>query len=329
VSIIIPAYKAAKFIVAALESVFAQKFKNFEVVVINDGSPDTQELEAVLRPYRDSMTYILQPNRGPAAARNAGIRSSSSEYVALLDSDDRWDPEYLEAQLALLDSPQEPDLVYSDLRMVGEGPRAGKTYMEDCPSIGLANFESILREVCHIPNSAVVARRKTLIEAGLFDESQELRGLEDWNMWLRIAFQGGRIQYQRKVLGTYLLRSDSLSADAAARITAAVRMLTKLGTELDLSRSQRATLHSKKSALEARYNVILGKSLLLRGDYMNAKNHFESAGVHQAGFKVSATTHGLRVAPGWTRTLVAHWKWMLQFRSKLRRMLNALEWWRS
>src|SRR5262249_33833638 len=74
VSVIIPAYNAAPFITETLASVFAQTFKHFEVILINDGSPDTEDLEQAIRPYQDRIVYLKQVNLGPSAARNAGIR---------------------------------------------------------------------------------------------------------------------------------------------------------------------------------------------------------------------------------------------------------------
>src|ERR671939_2007579 len=95
VSVIIPAYNAAAHIGAALDSVFAQTFTDYEVIVVNDGSPDTPELERALDAYAGRLLYVRQENRGPSGARNAGIRRARGEYVALLDSDDLWLPAYL------------------------------------------------------------------------------------------------------------------------------------------------------------------------------------------------------------------------------------------
>ncbi len=92
VSVIIPAYNAAGLISETLQSVFAQTYRDFETIVVNDGSPDTAALEAVLRPFADRLVYLRQENRGVSAARNAGIRAAQGRYVAFLDSDDLWEP---------------------------------------------------------------------------------------------------------------------------------------------------------------------------------------------------------------------------------------------
>src|SRR5262245_5066977 len=89
VSVIIPAYRAAADIGVALDSILAQTFSSYEVIVVNDGSPDTPELLAALAPYTSRIRYIqLAANRGAAVARNAGIRAARGRYVAFLDADD-------------------------------------------------------------------------------------------------------------------------------------------------------------------------------------------------------------------------------------------------
>ena len=96
-----PAYNVAPFIGEALESVFAQTCKDYEVIVVNDGSPDTEELERVIEPFRSRIKYVKRENRGVSAARNTGIRLARGRFVAHLDPDDAWDPDYLSKQLAM------------------------------------------------------------------------------------------------------------------------------------------------------------------------------------------------------------------------------------
>jgi len=95
VSVIIPAYNAAVFIGETLTSVFNQSYSNYEVIVVNDGSTDTAELEKVLAPFRGRLVYLEQENKGPSAARNSAIGKARGEFVAFLDSDDTWLPDYL------------------------------------------------------------------------------------------------------------------------------------------------------------------------------------------------------------------------------------------
>ena len=92
VSVVIPAYNAAHYIAATLTSVLKQTFSDFEVIVVNDGSPDPTALERALQPYVSRICYIKQANGGPSAARNVGILQARGKYIAFLDSDERVAP---------------------------------------------------------------------------------------------------------------------------------------------------------------------------------------------------------------------------------------------
>ena len=113
VSVIIPAYQAAGRIRETLDSVFGQTYPNVEVVLVNDGSPDTEALEEAIRSYGEGLIYIRQENRGPSGARNTAIRAARGKYIACLDSDDIYLPEHLANLVPLLEK-HGLDLVYSD-----------------------------------------------------------------------------------------------------------------------------------------------------------------------------------------------------------------------
>ena len=120
VSVIMPAYRVAEYIGAAIESVLNQTYTDYEIVVVNDGSPDTAELESELAPYRDQIIYIKQNNRGCSAARNTAIRASRGRYIALLDPDDLWEPDYLKIHLEILERDPTTDVLYCDALIVGD-----------------------------------------------------------------------------------------------------------------------------------------------------------------------------------------------------------------
>src|SRR5439155_20455357 len=94
VSVILPAYNAASYIEQTLQAVRAQTVSDYEVIVVNDGSPDTAEFERVIFPHRHFINYVFQMNRGAAAARNTALRIARGRYVAFLDADDFWFPTY-------------------------------------------------------------------------------------------------------------------------------------------------------------------------------------------------------------------------------------------
>ena len=98
VSVIVPAYRAAPYIAETIDSILAQTFCGYEIIVVNNGSPDTEDLERALHPYRGRIESIVQENRGQAGGRNTGIRHSRGEFVAFLDQDDQWEPQFLSSR---------------------------------------------------------------------------------------------------------------------------------------------------------------------------------------------------------------------------------------
>lgn len=295
VSVIIPAYNSAKFIEGALDSVFAQTFPDYEVIVINDGSADTEKLEAVLEPYRKRIVYLKQENGGPGKTRNNGIRCARGEYVAFLDSDDHMLPEYLETQLALFEKDHSLDLVYSDLLLQGDSPPSGKTFMETCPSMGQATFEALLTAKCQIPTSAVVARKQALLDAGLFDE--KLFRAEDYDLWLRLAHLGRKIGYQRKVLGIRRIHSTSLSANRSDMSIARMHVLKKLDKALQLTDRSRALLKATLMRACALHDLERGKRFLASGNPSDALASLKKANEVLPNPKLQLVLLGLRYAP--------------------------------
>jgi glycosyltransferase involved in cell wall biosynthesis len=300
VSVIIPAYKVAPFIKETLDSVFAQTYTGFEVIVVNDGSPDTEELEQALAPYLDRISYFTQENRGASAARNRGVREAHGEFVAFLDGDDLWLPDYLEKQLKFLRAGGY-DLVYADARLFGNSPVAGKTYMQTAPSEGPVTFVSLVRNQCNVITSGVVARRLALIEAGLFDES--LRNAQDFELWTRLAKRGARLAYQRKVLLRYRCREDSLSGDVMNRLARERRVYRHIAATYALTLTEHAELSRTMELQEGAIALADGKNRLRKERFDEARASFERAHRVLGGWKLRAAVLMLRVAPRLLLTL--------------------------
>src|ERR1700690_852759 len=189
VSVIIPCYNTAQLVAQCLDSVFAQTFRDFEAIVVNDGSPDTSELETVLEPYLSRIVYIKQSSKGRAGARNTGIANTHGEFVAFLESADSWMPPHLEIQIQQFENDPSLDLAYANAMLTGD-PRRQVDYQTRCPSNGPATFETLAVERCQIPTSTVVARKAAIVKAGGFDES--LPRCDDFDMWLRTAFHNAK-----------------------------------------------------------------------------------------------------------------------------------------
>lgn len=305
VSVIVPTYNTSGFISEALDSAFAQTFRDFEIIVVNDGSPDTEELEQAIAPYLQSIRYIKQDNRGLAAARNTGIRHARGEYLAFLDSDDRWRPDFLASQMKLFEEVPSPDMVYSDAEYFGDSRLAGKKYMEICPSNGPVTIESMITEKCQIFGSCV-SRKRVVVEAGFFDE--DFRCCEDYDLWLRVLYRGGRITYQRKVLVMYRCRQDSLSQDALRMLGTLMEIYKKADQTMELSEGTRAILKRQLTKTEAEFDLESGRSFLFAGEFQRARNSLTKANLFLRRRKLTAAILGLQFAPEWTRLAARTWR---------------------
>lgn len=303
VSIIIPSYNTAQLISACLESIFAQTFKDYEVVVVNDGSPDTPELERVLQPYIDRIVYIKQTNKRAAGARNTAIARARGEFLAFLDSDDTWLPNHLESQMKQFESDSAYCLVYSNALFVGD-PTHPTKFTDRCPSVGEAGFEALVVERCQIPVSTVVARKDAILKAGGFDES--LQRCDDYNMWLRTAFYGGKVGYTRQVQAHLADgRPGSLGLSRAKMAEAYWSILEKADKDLPLSAAQHALVRERATQIRAQYLLEDGKIHLSARDFPKARERFSEANHHLHRAKLSLVLFGLKIAPNTTRRLIA------------------------
>jgi glycosyltransferase involved in cell wall biosynthesis len=205
VSVIVPTYNSAGFIRESLDSVLAQTFKDFEIIVVDDGSTD--DTAKLLAAYRDSLRVIKKENGGPASARNAGIREARGELIAFQDADDLWTPDKLELQVACLAQHPEAALVHSDC-IHFDGERTWGTHKERGYTVPTGMVFDRLLTDHFIGMPAVLARRACLEAVGLFDES--LVGNEDYNLYLRLA-RKYPFQYVDKVLVRLRSHGQNLS----------------------------------------------------------------------------------------------------------------------
>lgn len=304
VSVIIPAYNVAPYIGETLDSVFAQTFADFEVIVVNDGSPDTAVLESELARFIQRITYIKQENRGASAARNAGLHATRGELIAFLDADDLWLPNYLDEQLKFL-AARKCDFVCADAELFSESGAADKTYMESlmagAPPTGDITFISLLSGEQHLITSGVIARREKVFTAGLFDEA--LRNSQDFDLWLRLALNGTRMSYQRCTLLRYRSRDNSLSGDEINVHRRELRVLDKVEHSYPLSPAERPQIISVIARRRAVLEFELGKLYLAHGEYKNARESFERANRLRQSWKTRLARTLSFLAPGLMQSL--------------------------
>lgn len=231
VTVVIPAYNHAAYLPDALNSVLAQTFADWEIVLVDDGSTDATA--AVAACFTDSrIRYIFQENRGLSGARNTGIAAAQGELIALLDADDTWEPEFLATMCAALNSDPSAGAAYCGFRyMDGNGQPLPASV---CRVVPPEQFRDELFKGSWLSACTVVVRRAIYQQAGPFDE--RLRACEDYDMWLRISQQHRFVGLPR-VLAWYRRVGNNMSDDvdrlSKARRTVLEKHLGSLDTPVE------------------------------------------------------------------------------------------------
>ena len=179
VTVLLPTFNRQDLIVETIKSVFTQTYSDYEVLVVDDGSTD--DTEHVLKPWKSKISYIKKTNGGPSSSRNVGISRITSDYVAFLDSDDQWEPNFLERVVSVLESRPALGLVTTSRLMVPEGvcqPRIPKAHVE-------GDLYPLLFQRNFVTTSGTLVKRECFNTVGLFNEDLIQAG--DYDMWLRIS----------------------------------------------------------------------------------------------------------------------------------------------
>lgn len=221
ISVIIPSYNRAHCLSAALDSVLQQSLHATEIILVDDGSDDqTKEL---MSSHYPQVKYLQQNNRGVSAARNLGIQHSHCEWIAFLDSDDRWQTNKLEKQVSSLTAQPEYKICHSDEIWIRNGVRVNP--MNKHAKRGGYIFEHCLPR-CAISPSSVVLHKSVFEEFGLFDES--LPACEDYDLWLRLTARLSILYLSDKLVIKYGGHEDQLSRQHWGMDRFRVRALKKI-----------------------------------------------------------------------------------------------------
>jgi len=208
VSVIVPTFNHAAFLQRAIESIRAQTLTDSEILIVDDGSED--ETEAVARQCGQCV-YIKIPHSGlPAIARNAGVRKATGTYIAFLDADDQWLPNKLQLQTEVLDHDPNVGLVCSNALIENDAGTTRQLYLKPAQGKTGRVLPDLLRDN-FIVTSTVLMRRDVFESTGGFSEAQELRALEDYDLWIRVAART-RIHFLSEPLAVYQKSSTSLSS---------------------------------------------------------------------------------------------------------------------
>jgi len=244
VSVIIPAYNCERYIEEAVQSVLAQTYRDYELIIIDDGSTDrTRER---VRPFSamKNVRILAQKNSGPSRARNRGIQASGGKYCAFLDSDDVMMPERLQMQVAAMEKRKDVGMIYSDLMTFNETGivhRTKKAFTrpyagEVLDKLVLGNF---------ITTSTVMARRECLEKVGLFDE--RMNHSEDYKMWLQMA-RAYAIEYLDVPLTKYRYQPAGLSSNRITMSTSSYEVVKEFWEDNKEYRRKHSVLCRKSLA---------------------------------------------------------------------------------
>ncbi len=262
VSVIVPTYNRHQFLGQTLDSVLAQTYSHFELIVVDDGSDDpTPDLLAA---YGRDIQVIRQSHQGVSSARNTGIQAAQSEWIALLDSDDYWLPQKLESQIAHFKAHPDALICQTEEIWIRNGTRVN-------PKRRHQKFSGMIFEkclpLCLVSPSAVMLHKTLFDEVGLFDEN--LPACEDYDLWLRMTWK-----YPVHLIDTPLIVKRGGHADQLSRMAELdkyrIQALVKILGKGCLSEAQHKAAH----AMLAQKCAIFANGCRKRGRFDQAA-HYE------------------------------------------------------
>lgn len=223
VSIIIPCYNSGKFLLEAIASCQNSTFKDFEIIVVDDGSTDLETLNILDQASVSNSVFIFKKqNGGPASARNLGFANSNGDYFLFLDSDNRIRPDYLTKAFDVLKKDPSIGVVFSKPHFFGDQELDAIRF-----EVMEFSFDSLLAgnyiDMCSL------VRKRVFLEVGGFDENQEIFFGEDWDLWIRIAQTDWKFYFLDEVLFDYRIRNESLMGQVNSEKR--TRTLSYLGTK--------------------------------------------------------------------------------------------------
>ncbi len=278
VSVIIPTYNRAGFLADAVDSVLAQTWNDFEILVVDDGSTDGTR--NVAGRYGGQVRYLYKENEGPSSARNMGIKEARGVYVAFLDSDDVWEPEKLRIQMDFMGENSEVRLVCTDSSLMGSTECRERKLRRDF----IGNLFPILYSNSFIRTSTVLMAKDCFREIGYFDE--RYRSAEDYDVWLRVA-RRYPIAYLNQPLVRYRKHEENVSRD---KITLRHNALSVLEAHYDPREISRRTYRVRMSDL----HLYFGRAYLRLRDIKMARRAI-SQSLRLTPFRPRAIRYWLKV----------------------------------
>jgi glycosyltransferase involved in cell wall biosynthesis len=302
VSVIMPAYNVEPFIAESIESVLAQTYRDYELVVVDDGSTDGTRavLQRYVAAHPDRIRVLLQENRGPSRARNAALRVAVGTVYGFLDSDDVWAPSYLAEQMRILDTEPDVDIVTGNAFVRGGAGNGGtvRPFPDPRPAPDLMQI-LLDDEAVFI---MTVLRRDVLESIGGFDE--DLYTNEDYDLWIRAARAGYRFRRNPRPLGWYRRRVGSLSANEVRMLTGIVRVYRKALAESEAGSVVAAVIERQIAKFDAERLAAEARLAIDNGDLAAAAEFVDALQARRGGWSLRAFSLALHHAPR-----AALWAW--------------------
>jgi glycosyltransferase involved in cell wall biosynthesis len=252
-SVVMAAYNAGPTIPASIESLLAQTFESFELVVVDDGSTDDTVEKVTAFEGDGRVTLVRQPNFGLAAARNTGIAVANAELVSMLDSDDLWLPTYLERMKETLDRDPEAAFAYTDAWILDDVTKrihkATAMAYQEPPETPPPSPEQLLLELLrrNFVFTSTTVRKPVLDEVGGFD--LQLQAAEDYELWLRLAARGYRATSAGEILAVYRRRPNSLSRNQLLMMRSLCQVFEIVTEQYELTPEARALAEEREREL--------------------------------------------------------------------------------
>lgn len=271
VSIIIPCYNSEKWIVDSLQSIYNQTYKNFEVIVIDDGSEDNTN--KIVQEFDSSIIYKYQKNKGPAAARNLGVKIAKGDYIAFLDSDDLWEKNKLEKQLSYLNKNKEVDLILTNVTVVNENGSFLFHHDNNVPSDKEELIRAFFLGKIVMNTPTIFMKKEVFNEVGGFIESLPLR--ED-HFFLMVVSKRYKVGHIKDYLVKRRIRESSISHDINPN-----EVLELNRPFIKISLENFPFLKKYENQVLSNLNISIGKRFWKLGDFNNSRTYFKKSIMYQ------------------------------------------------
>lgn len=290
-SVVIPTYNRADYLPNVLESLVNQKFKNFEVIVCDDGSTDNTELVIENFKTKLNLKYIKDANwGGPARPRNIGIKNAIYDWVCFLDSDDLWYPDKLQKCYEVIQENKLVDVIFHKYEVLysdgTKGGYLGGFVPSNKPS---GNLNKLIYNGNKIVLSSLVVRKECLKKVEGFSEDLQKIGIEDYHLMIKLSRQNYYFFLLDECLGDYLVLDNSLSSNGLKQVDKVKEMLGEVNAEGDFNKKR-----------------IYALGAYMTGNYHLSMNNYKKAREYYSiSFKNSALSHiGFKSVLKFVKTLL-------------------------